>query len=69
VADVDPPHQRGDVERERALADRLDETGVGAGAALVAGYVQARRIAPGELAQRVEVGGVGLARDEGGESR
>jgi hypothetical protein len=51
------------------VAERLDEPGVGARAALVAGNVQARRVAPGEFAQGVQVGGVGLACDEGGESR
>ena len=42
-----PQRQRGDVERERRLADGLDQLRVGARAALVAGDVQPRRAARG----------------------
>ena len=70
LADVDAPGERGDVERERLRADRLGEARVRARAALVAGHVQAAGHARGIGAQRVEVGGVGLARGhERAESR
>jgi hypothetical protein len=69
VADVDPVGQRRDVDGEDALAEGLYEAGVGARPALVAGYVEAPRLAGRPCAQGVEVRGVGLARQEGDESR
>jgi hypothetical protein len=57
------PHISADVERQRPLADRADQQRVGAGPALVAGHVQAGRVALGEVAQRVQVGRIGLGGD------
>ena len=56
-----PVRERGDVERERALAERLEQARVRARAALVAGHVEAARVAGGVRAQRVEIGRVRLA--------
>ena len=44
------------------LAERLDESGVGRAAALVAGDVEATGVAIGVGAQRVEIGRLGLRR-------
>ena len=51
-----PQRQRRDVERERALADRLAQRRVGARPALVPGHVEAAGIARRVGAQGVEVG-------------
>jgi hypothetical protein len=59
-AHVDAPHQARDVEREGALAERVVQPRVGTRPALVAGHVQARRVALGPGAEGVEVGRVGL---------
>ena len=54
-ADVDAVGQRRDVERQRPLADRLQQPRVGALPALVPGHVQARRDAVGVVVQRVQI--------------
>ena len=59
---VDPRGERGDVEGDGSLAERLDEAGVGRAAALVAGDVEAAGVAVGVGAQRVEIGRLGLRR-------
>ncbi len=59
-ADVDPVRERRDVQAQRALADRLREAQVGARTALVAGHVQARRVALGVLDQCVQIGSLFL---------
>ncbi len=55
-AEVDAVGQRGDVEAERLLAERLEQPASAPGAALVSGHVQPGRLARGVLAQRIQVG-------------
>ena len=50
-----------DVERQRPRAEGLEQSLVGALAALVAGHVQARGVAPGVGEEGVEIGRLGLA--------
>src|SRR5207248_11639470 len=57
IAKVDPVCERGDVQRERPLADRLAQALIGARAALVPGHVRPRGVARGVRAEGVEVGG------------
>jgi hypothetical protein len=60
--DVDPVGERGYVQAQRTLADRLQQLWIGARAALVPGNVQARGFACGVGAQRLQVWGLVLAR-------
>ena len=64
-AEVDAVGQRRDIERERLLADRLDQARVGAGAALVSGHVQPGRASRRVGAQRLQVGRRVLLRRRG----
>ena len=59
-AHVDAVGERGDVERQRALARAHPGARVGARTALVAGHVKAARVAGRVRAQRIEVGRVRL---------
>ena len=60
-AEVDAVGERGDVERQRPLAERLEQAVVGALAALVAGDVQPRRLAPRVRAKRIQIRRAALA--------
>ncbi len=60
--DVDPLGDRGDVVAEAGVADQLAQGRVGAGAALVAGDLEAPRVAFGVGEQSVDVGGRVLTR-------
>ena len=60
-ADVDPLGDRGDVVAQADLADQLAHRRVGAGAALVAGDLEAAGVAGRVGEQRVDVGGRVLA--------
>jgi hypothetical protein len=57
---VDSAGERGNVERQRPLADRLGEARIGRRTALVPRHVEATRIALGVGAEGVEVGGIEL---------
>ena len=60
-ADVDPLDARRDVVLECGLAEHLNEARVRSLAALVPRHVEAPRLAPGVLDDRVEIGGLLLA--------
>ena len=66
--DVDPLDARRDVVEDGGLAEGGDQAGVGAGA-LVAGDVEAPRVARDVGDERVEVGGFGLVGHPGDRSR
>src|SRR5688500_13384412 len=55
LADVDAGDQGGDVHLERTRPDAVKQRGIRSRAALVAGNVEARGVAPRVLSQRVDV--------------